>query len=154
MSFEPDPQDYALAAFTVPRIGGGRLRWADYAGKPVVVVAGDVPHVAPGVRRLARLTSGGKSPAVIGLIWDPFGEKGHPTSIAVIQRKAGRLPVPVGYPATPGGMAPRHLRHRFGCIRSNRIPQRQRSTGDPDANGRVRRQNPRRNPTTSLVRLH
>jgi hypothetical protein len=64
------------------------------------VVAGDVSQVAPAVRRLAKLTSGGKSPAVIGLIWDPFGDKGHPASTAVIQRKAGILPVPVGYPAT------------------------------------------------------
>ena len=100
MSGEAGPQDYALPDFTVPRIGGGHLRWADYAGKPVVVVAGDVTQVAPAVRRLAKLTSGGKSPAVIGLIWDPFGDKEHPTSTTVIQRKAGTLPVPVGYPAT------------------------------------------------------
>jgi hypothetical protein len=100
MSGEQDPQVTALPDFTVPRIGGGQLRLADYAGKPVVVVAGDVTQVAPTVRHLAKLTSGGKSPAVIGLIWDPFGNKEHPTPIADIQRKAGVLPVPVGYPAT------------------------------------------------------
>ena len=65
-----------------------------------MVVAGDVIHVAPAVRRLAGLTSGGESPAVIGLIWDPFGDKEHPASSTEIERKAGRLPVPVGYPAT------------------------------------------------------
>jgi hypothetical protein len=100
MPGEATTQHYALPDFTVPRIGGGRLRWADYAGKPVIVVAGDVTQVAPAVRRLAKLTSGGKSPAVIGLIWDPFGNKEHPTSTEVIKQKAGKLPVPVGYPAT------------------------------------------------------
>ena len=100
MSGEADPQDYVLPEFTVSRIGGGQLHWADTAGKSVVVVAGAVTHVAPVVRRFAKLTAGGKSPAVTGLIWDPFGDKEHPTSTAMIKRRAGRLPVPVGYPAT------------------------------------------------------
>jgi hypothetical protein len=85
----------------VPRLGGGQLRWADYAGKPVVVVAGDITQVAPAVRRLAELTSGGTSPAVIGLAWDTMGDKEHPASSEEVQRKAGGpLLVPVGYPAT------------------------------------------------------
>ena len=95
-----NPASEGMPAFTVPRLGGGQLRWADYNGKPVVVAAGDVTDVAPAVRRLAKLTSGGKSPTVIGLTWDTVGDKEHPAPTAEIQRKAGHLPVPVGYPAT------------------------------------------------------
>lgn len=95
-----DPGVTELPDFTVPRLGGGELRWSDYLGKPVVVVAGDVIQVAPAVRRLAGMTSGGESPPVIGLIWDTLGDKEHPAPAAEIQRKAGPLPVPVGYPAT------------------------------------------------------
>ncbi|WP_405065530.1 hypothetical protein OG558_26950 [Kribbella sp. NBC_01510] len=95
-----NPASDGMPAFTVPRLGGGQLRWADYDGKPVVVAAGDVTDVAPAVRRLAKLTSGGKSPTVIGLTWDTVGDKEHPAPTAEIQRKAGHLPVPVGYPAT------------------------------------------------------
>ncbi len=95
-----NPASDGMPAFTVPRLGGGQLRWADYDGKPVVVAAGDVTDVAPAVRRLAKLTSGGKSPTVIGLTWDTVGDKEHPAPTAEIQRKAGQLPVPVGYPAT------------------------------------------------------
>ena len=95
-----NPASEGMPAFTVPRLGGGQLRWADYNGKPVVVAAGDVTDVAPAVRRLAKLTSGGVSPTVIGLTWDTVGDKEHPAPTAEIQRKAGHLPVPVGYPAT------------------------------------------------------
>lgn len=97
---EPEPTATDFPDFTVPRLGGGQLRWAEYVGKPVVVVAGDITQVAPAVRRLASLTSGGTSPAVIGLAWDTLGDKEHPASSAEVERKAGRLPVPVGYPAT------------------------------------------------------
>lgn len=87
--------------FAVPRLGGGQVRWADYATKPVVVVAGDIAQVAPAVRRLAELTSGGTVPPVIGLAWDVMGDKEHPASSSEIERRAGGpLPVPVGYPAT------------------------------------------------------
>jgi len=95
-----NPASDGMPAFTVPRLGGGQLRWADYNGKPVVVAAGDVTDVAPAVRRLAKLTSGGKSPTVIGLTWDTVGDKEHPAPTTEIRRKAGQLPVPVGYPAT------------------------------------------------------
>jgi hypothetical protein len=123
MSGEADPQDYVLPEFTVPRIGGGQLHWADNAGKSVVVDAGDVTHVAPVVRRLAKLTSGGKSPAVTGLIWDPFGDKEHPTSTAMIKRRAGRLPRPSRLSRHPcGGLAPGHVGHQSVRIRSDRIP--------------------------------
>jgi hypothetical protein len=97
---EPEPLPAGLPDFTVPRLGGGQLRWADYAGRPVIAVAGDITQVAPALRRLARLTDGGKSPAVIGLAWDPYGAKGDPAPADEIRRKAGVLPVPVGYPAT------------------------------------------------------
>ncbi|MET9269951.1 hypothetical protein [Kribbella sp. NPDC003557] len=90
-----------LPDFAVPRLGGGQVRWADYGTRPVVVVAGDIAQVAPAVRRLAELTSGGTAPPVIGLAWDVMGDKEHPAPSVEIERRAGGpLPVPVGYPAT------------------------------------------------------
>jgi hypothetical protein len=72
------------------------VRWSDYAGRPVVVVAGDAAQVAAGVRRLAPLTSNGTSPAVIGLVWHPTGPRGSPPPVKELEREAGGLPVPVG----------------------------------------------------------
>ena len=86
--------------FTVDRLRGGKLRWAAYTGTPVVVVAGDVPHVVSGVRRVLDLRTG-PPPAVIGLIWKPFSSKESPPPIEQIEKEAGATPVPVGYAAIP-----------------------------------------------------
>jgi hypothetical protein len=99
--FGPPPDPKRVPDFIVERLGGGQLRWADYAGKPVVVVVGDVPDVVAATRRLASLTSGGTLPAVIGLVWKPFGSKDAPAPIGEIEREAGQLAVPVGYAAIP-----------------------------------------------------
>jgi hypothetical protein len=93
-------QDVHVPDFTVERLGGGTLRWAAYGGKPVVVVVGDVPDVVAGIRRVTELRAGG-SPAVIGLVWKPFGLKTAPAPIEQIESEAGNLSVPVGYAAIP-----------------------------------------------------
>jgi hypothetical protein len=93
-------QDVHVPDFTVERLGGGTLRWTAYDGKPVVVVVGDVPDVISGIRRITELRAGA-SPAVIGLVWKPFGSKTAPAPVAQIESQAGNLPVPVGYAAIP-----------------------------------------------------
>ena len=93
-------KDPHVPDFTVERLGGGKLRWADYAGRPVVVVVGDVPDVVSGIRRVTAVRAGPR-PAVIGLVWKPFGSKEAPAPIGQIEREAGKLPVPVGYAAIP-----------------------------------------------------
>lgn len=150
-----NPASEGMPAFTVPRLGGGQLRWTDYNGKPVVVAAGDVTDVAPAVRRLAKLTSGGKSPTVIGLTWDTVGDKVHPAPTAEIQRKAGHLPVPVGSPATEpavwlsdaAGIDPSQS-GVIGFLDSKGIPSTLLPTDASDAEIRTRA------PATSLVTSH
>ena len=93
-------QDVHVPDFTVERLGGGSLRWAAYVGKPVVVVVGDVPDVVTGIRRVTAVRASPR-PAVIGLVWKPFGSKEAPAPIGRIEREAGNLPVPVGYAAIP-----------------------------------------------------
>jgi len=93
-------EDRHVPDFTVQRLGGAQLRWADYAGRPVVVVVGDVPNVVSGIRRVTAVATGPR-PAVIGLVWKPFGSKDAPAPIGEIEREAGKLTVPVGYAAIP-----------------------------------------------------
>ncbi|MGR6319087.1 hypothetical protein Q2K19_30520 [Micromonospora soli] len=97
----PEPVgEMQVPDFTVGRLGGGDLRWGAYLGKPVVVVVGDVPHVLTGIKRVLALTPGSR-PAVIGLVWKPFGSKDAPAPIAEIEQEAGQVAVPVGYAAIP-----------------------------------------------------
>jgi hypothetical protein len=86
--------------FTVDQLGGGQLRWADYVGRPVVVVVGDVPYVVRGIQNILHLASP-PPPVVIGLVWKPFGSKVAPAPIALIEQEAGTVPAPVGYAAIP-----------------------------------------------------
>jgi hypothetical protein len=96
---EPQPApEGQVPDFSVDQLGGGELRWAAYRGKPVVVVVGDVPHVVRGIQRVTELSASPR-PAVIGLVWKPFGSKDAPAPIAVIEQEAGDVPVPVGYAA-------------------------------------------------------
>lgn len=92
--------DMQVPDFTVGQLGGGGLRWATYVGKPVVVVVGDVPHVRTGIQRVLALATSPR-PAVIGLIWKPFGSKDAPAPIAQIEEEVGQVSVPVGYAAIP-----------------------------------------------------
>ena len=88
--------------FTVERLGGGELTWADYRGKPVVIAVGTVTQVASAVRRLQPLLAKGPTqPTLLGLVTDPTGDKFTPRPVADIEREAGALPVPVGYAAVP-----------------------------------------------------
>jgi hypothetical protein len=88
--------------FTVERIGGGQLTWADYRGKPVVIAVGNVAQVSGTVRRLQPLLAKGPSHAtLLGLVTDPSGDKFNPRPVAEIEKEAGALPVPVGYAAVP-----------------------------------------------------
>ncbi|MET8311268.1 hypothetical protein [Micromonospora sp. NPDC005173] len=97
----PEPVgEMQVPDFTVGRLGGGDLRWAAYLGKPAVVVVGDVPHVLTGIQRVLALTTSPR-PAVIGLVWKPFGSKDAPAPIAEIEQEAGQVTVPVGYAAIP-----------------------------------------------------
>jgi hypothetical protein len=94
------PSSTRVPDFTVGRLGGDELRWATYAGQPVVVVVGDVPHVVSGIERVVALTAG-RPPAVIGLIWKVFDSKAAPAPITDVEQEIGDLPVPVGYAAVP-----------------------------------------------------
>jgi hypothetical protein len=86
--------------FTIGQLGGGQLRWADYRGRPVVVVAGDVPYVVRGIQRILHLGAP-PPPVVIGLVWKPFGSKDNPAPIAAIEQEARTVSAPVGYAAIP-----------------------------------------------------
>ncbi|WP_157746249.1 hypothetical protein [Micromonospora inositola] len=92
--------DMRVPDFTVGQLGGGELRWAAHLGKPVVVVVGDVPYVLTGIERVLAVSASPR-PAVIGLVWKPFGSKEAPAPIAEIEQEAGQVPVPVGYAAIP-----------------------------------------------------
>jgi hypothetical protein len=86
--------------FTVERLGGGELRWADYRGKPVVIAVGTVAQVSSALRRLRpQIPSSPSRPIVMGLVIDPTADKFHPRPIADIERQAGSVPAPVGYAA-------------------------------------------------------
>lgn len=88
--------------FTVERLGGGQLAWADFRGKPVVVVVGPVPQVSDAVRRLHPVLAKVPShPTLLGLVTDPTGDKFNPRPIGDIEKEAGALPAPVGYAAVP-----------------------------------------------------
>ena len=88
--------------FTLERLGGGQLAWADFRGKPVVVVVGPVPQVSDAVRRLHPVLAKVPShPTLLGLVTDPTGDKFHPRPIRDIEKEAGALPAPVGYAAVP-----------------------------------------------------
>jgi hypothetical protein len=88
--------------FTVERLGGGELRWAEHRGKPVVIVVGNVGQVSATVLRLQPLLSKGPShPTLLGLVTDPTGDKFHPRPVTEIEKEAGALPVSVGYAAVP-----------------------------------------------------
>ena len=100
---EQNPLDNAhVPDFTVERLGGGELTWADYRGKPVVIAVGTVSQVSATVRRLQPLLANAPShPTLLGLVTDPTGDKLDPRPVAAIEQEAGALPVPVGYAAVP-----------------------------------------------------
>jgi hypothetical protein len=100
---ELDPLDNThVPDFTVERLGGGELTWADYRSKPVVITVGTVAQVSSTVRRLQSLLAKAPShPTLLGLVTDPTGDKFNPRPVADIEREAGTLPVPVGYAAVP-----------------------------------------------------
>ena len=88
--------------FTVERLGGGQLAWADYRRKPVVIAVGNVEQVSQTVRRLQPLLAKGPTHSILlGLVTDPTGDKFKPRPVAEIEKEAGALPVPVGYAAVP-----------------------------------------------------
>ena len=88
--------------FTVQRLGGGALNWAEYHGRPVVIAVGTVPQVSAALGRLQPLVAKAPSqPTLLGLVSDPTGDKFNPRPVTVIERQAGRLPAPVGYAAVP-----------------------------------------------------
>jgi hypothetical protein len=91
-----------VPGFTVERLGGGELNWADYHGKGVVIAVGTVPQVSTAVRRLQPLVAKAPShPTLLGLVSDPTGDKFNPRPLTEIERQTGRLPAPVGYAAVP-----------------------------------------------------
>lgn len=100
---EQNPLDNAhVPDFTVERLGGGELAWADYRGKPVVIAVGSVAQVSATVRHLQPLLANTPShPTLLGLVTDPTGDKLNPRPVSAIEQEAGALPVPVGYAAVP-----------------------------------------------------
>ncbi|KRF22572.1 hypothetical protein [Phycicoccus sp. Soil802] len=99
----PDALDNSTVPdFTVERLGGGELAWADYRGKPLVLVVGTGPQVSATVQRLKPLIARNAShPPLLGLVSDPTGDKFNPRPVAEIESEVGDLGVPVGYAAVP-----------------------------------------------------
>lgn len=88
--------------FTVERLGGGQLRWADHRGTPVVIAVGSLAQVATAVRRLAPVVAASPSGAtLLGLVTELDVAKSRPRPIADLEREAGELPAAVGYAAVP-----------------------------------------------------
>jgi hypothetical protein len=88
--------------FTVERLGGGELAWADYRGKPLVLVVGTGPQVTSAVKRLKPILARARShPPLLGLVSDPTGDKFNPRPVSEIEAEVGDLGVPVGYAAVP-----------------------------------------------------
>ena len=99
----PDDLDNSMVPdFTVERLGGGELAWADYRGKPLVLVVGTGPQVSATVKRLKPLIARNPShPPLLGLVSDPMADKFDPRSASEIEAEVGDLGVPVGYAAVP-----------------------------------------------------
>lgn len=99
----PDALDNSTVPdFTVERLGGGELAWADYQGKPLVLVVGTGPQVSATVRRLKPIVARNPSPpTLLGLVSDPSGDKFNPRPVSEIESEVGDLGVPVGYAAVP-----------------------------------------------------
>lgn len=107
VSHDPDSQPVPTVPdhvpdFTVERLGGGTLSWADYRGKTVVIAVGTVAQVSAAVVRLRPLVAKAPShPTLLGLVTDPTGDKFNPRPVKDIEREAGPLPAAVGYAAVP-----------------------------------------------------
>ncbi len=87
-----------VPGFTVARLGGGELTWADHTGKPVVIAVGTLEQVTTAVRRLAPIVAASPSGAtLLGLVVELDRLKAAPRPIAEVEREAGALPAPVGY---------------------------------------------------------
>ena len=88
--------------FTVERLGGGELAWADYQGKPLVLVVGTGAQVVATVQRLKPIIARNPAhPTLLGLVSDPGGDKLNPRPVSQIEAEVGDLGVPVGYAAVP-----------------------------------------------------
>jgi hypothetical protein len=88
--------------FTVERLGGGELAWADYRGKPLVIVVGTGAQVVAAVTRLKPLIARNTThPLLLGLVSDPGADKFKPRPVSAIEAEVGDLGVPVGYAAVP-----------------------------------------------------
>ena len=99
----PDALDNSTVPdFTVQRLGGGELAWADYRGKPLVLVVGTGPQVSAAVQRLKPVIARNPShPPLLGLVTDPKADKFNPRPVSDIEAEVGDLGVPVGYAAVP-----------------------------------------------------
>ena len=95
----PAPDNVHVPDFTVPKLGGGDLRWSHYTSGRVLVAAGSVPQTRAALQRLVATAAA--TPArqrVVGLVADLNSkDKFRPTTLAVIERRAGQLPAPTGY---------------------------------------------------------
>ena len=92
--------------FTVERLGGGQLGWAEHEGKPVVIAVGSLEQVGTAVRRLAPIVADSPSGAtLLGLVVELDRLKTAPRSVAEVAREAGDLPAPVGYASPDAGPA-------------------------------------------------
>jgi hypothetical protein len=103
--FDPAPggsDNSHVPDFTVERLGGGELAWADHVGRSVIVVVGTGAQVSAAVRRLRPVVAAAPSePTLLGLVTDPTGDKFNPRPVAEIEDEVGDLGVPVGYAAVP-----------------------------------------------------
>jgi hypothetical protein len=99
----PSPLDNVhVPSFTVERLGGGELAWADQVGRPVVVAVGTPAQVSAALRRLRPVVEAAPShPTLIGLVVDSTGDKFNPRPVAEIESEVGDVGVPVGYAAVP-----------------------------------------------------
>ena len=95
-----------VPGFTVARLGGGQLTWADHTGRPVAIAVGSLEQVSTAVRRLAPIVADSPSGAtLLGLVVELDRLKTAPRSVAEVAREAAGLPAPVGYAAPDAGPA-------------------------------------------------
>jgi hypothetical protein len=99
----PTPDNVHVQDFTIPRLGGGDLRWSRYTSGRVLLAAGSLTQTRAALTRLVKIAASTPThERVVGLVADLFSkDKFRPTPISVIERQAGQLPAPTGYAVAP-----------------------------------------------------
>ncbi len=84
----PEPDNVHVQDFTIPRLGGGDLRWSRYTSGRVLLVAGSVPQTRIALTRLVTIAAATPTrQRVVGLVADLTSkDKFRPTALTAIER--------------------------------------------------------------------